>query len=338
MRKTLLLSGCLVVALGCGGSLFSSSGTQNFLGTQGPGDVWSWQLNDATFTATNQTQGYTYSGTKSVLPTGFLKLNVTDTTDPNVTVGQSAYALELNNTALVMKMAGADTLPPIVAASLGSNPPGPVATFNFVAVGSATFQQATDMAYGYVAYNVAGNQYSGTEHRFAIDGTALANANSNLTGSNGEMTQASPAATGAMTPSGVCVLDFGPGAGGLIGVVQPTANVDLADIGNQHFRGFLINQGKTQCVDVTPNGDGTLHGAGYANPSGVETGTFDDGSGVTVTFLSQPAPGEVAVSINTGLDVETLVAAVNRVSGKYMMFGCGVNGSGQPYNIILVEN
>ncbi|HTQ12008.1 MAG TPA: hypothetical protein VMI31_18240 [Fimbriimonadaceae bacterium] len=340
MRKTLLLSGCIVAALGCGGSAVDSNATQNYLGTQGPGDVWSWQLNDSTFTASNQTQGYTYSGTKSVLPTGFLKLTVTNTTDPGVTNGQSAYALELTNTALVLKMAGADTQPPIVAASLGSNPPGPQVSFNFVAVGSATFQQATDQAYGHVTFTVTGNHYDGTSKRFAIDGTALADGPSDFVGNNGLMTDtgANPPATGAMTPSGVCAIDYGPAKGGVIGVLQPSANVDLADLASRNYRGFLINQGKTQCVVVTPNGDGTLHGAGYANPSGVETGTFDNGTGVTVSFTSQPAPGEVRVSIDTGQDVETVVAAINQVDGKAMLFGFGVGGDGKPYNIILVED
>jgi hypothetical protein len=342
MRKLHLLLGCIVVAVGCGGVTNSTALTKSYLGTQGPGDVWSWQLDAGTFTATNETLGFHYSGTRTVLPTGFLKLDVTATDDPNVTVGQSAYALELADTALVLKMAGADTKPPIVAGSLGANPPGPQVSFNFVAVGSSTFQAGTDQAYGHVTFDVTGNNYSGTSHQFEIDGTPLPDGPCNLVGNAGLMTdpngQNGSTATGAMTPSGVCVLDYGPNNGGLIGVIQPAANVNLADLATRHFRGFLINSGKTQCVDVTPNGDGTLHGAGYANPSGVETGTFDNGSGVTVTFLSQPNPGEVTVSIGTDQGAESLVAAINRVGGKYMLFCCGVGGDGKPYNVILVEN
>ncbi|HLK15371.1 MAG TPA: hypothetical protein VKT78_11250 [Fimbriimonadaceae bacterium] len=336
----------LVVLWGCGGTGTLSGGSaspslRNYLGTEGPGDVWSWQLTGTTFTATNQTQGLHYSGTESVLSTGFLKLTVSSTDDPNVAAGQSAYALELPGTALVLKPAGADTKPPIVAASLGGNPAGPVVSFNFVEVPSATFNPATDQAFGHVTFNVSGNTYTGTSKRFAINGTALADGPSTFVGNGGMMTDTgNNPATGAMTPSGVCVLDYGPSNGGVIGVIQPAANVDLADLGTRSFRGFLINQGKTQCVAVTPNGDGTLHGQGYANPTGVETGTSDNGSGVTVTFTGQPNPGEVTVSITTTGGVENLVAAINRVNGKYMLFCFGVpqSGNGQPYNVVLVEN
>ena len=82
-------------------------------------------------------------------------------------------------------------------------------------------------------------------------------------------------------------------------------------------------------------GNVVLHGQGYENPSGVETGTLDGGSGVTVTFTSQPNSGEVKVNIATSGGNESLVACVNQVNGKYMLFGFGV-GPGTPYNIVLV--
>ena len=349
MRKLAAVTGVLVVLWGCGGSGTTSGGSaspalHSYLGTQGPGDVWSWQLTGTTFTATNQTQGLHYTGSESTLTTGFLKLTVATTDDPNVAVGQSAYALELPGTALIMKPMGADTKPPIVAASLGGNPAGPTASFNYVVIGSSTFQ-ATDEAFGHVTFNVTGNTYSGTTKRFEINGTALADQLLTLTGSNGTMTQTNngggPAATGAMTPSGVCVFDLGPGNGGVIGVKQPAANVDLVDLGTRSFRGYMIDQGKTQCVTVTPNGDGTLHGTGYSNPTGVETGTTDSGQGPTITFNGQPNPGEVQITLTYpgGGGSENLVAAINRVGGKYMLFCMAVSAQGgTPYNVVLVEN
>lgn len=338
MKRFTFLAAIGVVLSGCGGSLTTNS-AQNYLGTQGPGDVWSWTMDESTFTATNQTLGYHYTGTKSTLPTGFLKLSVSSTDDPGVSAGQAAYALELPGTALMLKMAGADEKSPIIAACLGANPTGPQVSFNFVAVGSAGFNAASDQAYGHVTFDVNGNNLSGTSHHFTMDGTPLPDGPATFTGDNGLMTDTgNNPATGAMTPSGVCVLDYGPQMGGVIGVKQAASNVDLADLASRHFRGFLINQGKTQCVDVIPNGDGTLHGAGYANPNGVETGTFDNGSGVTVTFVSQPNPGEATITLATSGGSEQLVAAINRVAGKYMMFCFGVGGDGKPYNVILVEN
>ena len=162
-----------------------------------------------------------------------------------------------------------------------------------------------------------------------------------FTGVNGLMTTTNTPgnvpAKGAMTPSGVCVLDYGPSNGGAIGVRQPAQPIDLSALGTKSFLGFLINQGKTQCVAATPNGDGTLHGAGYANPSGVETGASDNGSGVTVTFASQPNPGQVKLNIATSGGSETIVACVAQVNGKYMLFGFGAGSGGEPYNIVFVE-
>ena len=348
MRKLAAITGLLMVLWGCGGSGggVATPALRSYLGTQGPGDVWSWQLTDTTFTATNLTQSFHYTGTKSTLTTGFMKLSIATSDDPGVTVGQSAYALELPGTALIMKPAGADTKPPIIAASLGGNPAGPTASFNYVDVGSSTFQ-ATDEAFGHVTFNVTGTTYTGTTKRFEINGTALPDQPLTLVGNNGTMTQTNnqsgPPATGAMTPSGVCVFDFGPGNGGVIGVTQPASNVNLADLGTRSFRGYMINQGKTQCVTVTPNGDGTLHGSGYANPSGVETGTMDGGGGPTITFVAQPNPGEVQITLTYpsggGGGTENLVAAINRVGGKYMLFCMAVSAQGgQPYNVVLVEN
>jgi len=326
---------------GCGGGGVSSGGsTGSFFGTQGPGDVWTWNLNGSTFTATNKTKSYTYSGTIAQLKTGFMKLTITSTTDPNVSVGNSAYAIELPGTALVLKPAGADTHPPIFAASLGTNPPGPIANFNYVKIAPQGWV-GTDEAYGHVSFAVNGDSYTGTVKEFELNGTALPDGHAVFTGDNGQMTQTGgngSSATGAMTPSGVCVLDYGPGQGGTIGVEQPAANVDLATIGGDSFKGFMIKQGKTECVSCTPNGDGTLHGNGYALGTGVETGTLDGGGGVTVSFTSQPNPGLVKVSIVTSGGNEQIVACLNQVGGKYMIFGFGWDGIGTPYNIVLVQS
>ena len=342
MKKWAFL-GFALLMVGCGGANSASNGlTHNYLGTQAPGDVWSWQIDETTFAATNQTLGLHYSGTKSTLSTGFMKLTVTSTDDSGVTAGQSAYALELPGTALLIKPVGADTNPPIVASSLGSNPAGPQVSFNYVAIGKVGFNAATDQAYGHTTLDVTGNHYTGVTYQWAIDGTQLANGSANLMGENGLMTDLNgsngASVTGAMTPSGVCALDYGPNRGGVIGVKQPAANIDLADLASRHYRGFLINQGKTQCVDVTTNGDGTLHGRGYALGTGVEDGTFDGGAGVTISFTSQPNPGEIILHLAFGNGFETMAAAINVVGGKYMMFCIGVGGDGTPYNVVLVEN
>ena len=290
MRKwAFLCFGFLI--LGCGGAASSTNGlSHSYLGTQAPGDVWSWELSESTFTATNQTLGKHYSGNKSTLSTGFLKLTITSTDDNTATVGQSGYALELPGTALLIKPIGDDTKPPIVASSLGENPAGPQVKFNFVSVGKANFNSASDQAYGSLVLDVTDTHYDGPVANFNITGTSLPSTTAHFIGDHGLMTDLNgpggTTATGAMTPSGVCAIDYGPNLGGVIGVKQPIANIDLTDLASRHYKGYLIDQGKTQCVDVTPNGNGTLHGQGYSLDGGVETGTFDGGGGPTLSFTA----------------------------------------------------
>ena len=341
MRKWGFLSFGLLL-LGCGGVNSSSSAlSHNYLGTQAPGDVWSWQLTDTTFTATNETLGKHYSGDKTNLSTGFMKLTVTSSDDSGVTAGQAGYALELPGTALLIKPIGDDTKPPIVASSLGTNPAGPQVKFNFVAVGKQGYDVTNDHAYGQVTFDVVGTHYDGPVVQWNIAGTALPGDTAHFIGDHGLMTDLNgpggTTATGAMTPSGVCAIDYGPNAGGVIGVKQPAANIDLVDLASRHFKGYLIDQGKTQCVDVTSNGDGTLHGKGYSLAGGVETGTFDGGGGPTISFTAQPNPGEVKVRLAFGNGFEDMAAAINVVGGKYMMFCFGVGQDGVPYNVVLVE-
>lgn len=330
----------VLVAGGCGGSASSSvsPASRSYLGTQAPGDVWTWTISNGTFTATNETKNYTYSGTESVLPTGFLKLQMQTTTDPNVNPGDSAYAIELPNTALVLEPAGADTNPPVTACALGSNPPGPSVSYNYVTVPSTTWTNAM-AAGGYVTFNVSGNNYSGTSHDLNVGGSLLNTGTASFTCVGGHLTCTSNGVNynGAVTPSGVIVVDYGPGNGGIIGVQQPASPISLSAVGQMSFHGFLIKQGQTQEIEATPNGDGTLHGVGYAD---VETGTLQsDGSGVTVTFASQPSPGLVQMNLTTSGGAEQIMAAVSVVGGKTMVlgFGAGTGSGNPPYNIMLIQ-
>jgi hypothetical protein len=331
-----------VALSGCGGSTSSaSSATRAYLGTQAPGDYWNWSIKNGTFTATDNTLGYTYSGTETMLSTGFLKLVVQATTDPGVTVGQAAYAIELPDTALIVKPAGADTRPPIVACALGSNPAGPTVTYNYVVVPSTTWTIAK-AACGDVTFAVTGDTYAGTKSPFDINGNPLTQGSFTFTCVGGRMTDPNGTGgvtyNGAMTPSGVCVIDYGPKNGGIIGVQQPSANVDEATLASQSYRGFLIKQGVTECCVATPNGDGTLSGKAYTEPNGVETGTFQGGeSGVTASFGTQLEPGLVEMNIVTSGGSETIMCCVSVVGGKTMLLGFGDGGGSNPYNIMFVQ-
>jgi hypothetical protein len=342
-KMPLLVLAAALVSNGCGGSSAAkvTPAMRSYLGTQAPGDAWTWNITNGTFTATNLTRNYTYSGTESALSTGFLKLQMQATTDPGVNVGDSAYAIELPGTAIVLQPAGASTNQPVTACALGSNPPGPTVDYNFVTIPSTTWTSA-QAATGYVTFTVSGDDYTGTSHDLDINGTQIGTSTTAFNCVAGHLTCTNNGVTynGAVTPSGVIVVDYGPGNGGIIGVRQASQNVSESALGSLTFHGFLIKQGDTQKVQAVPNGDGTLHGAAYTD---VEAGTLDTtDSGVTITFGTQISPGLIQLSLSTSGGAETIMAAVNVVAGKTMIFGFGGgtsmgNNSSPPDNIMLVQ-
>jgi len=328
---------------GCGGGGATVAATRSYLGTQAPGDVWTWDIKTDSFSAKNETTNTTYEGTSEKLSNGFLKLTLTGTNSLSAAAGESAYAIELPNTAVIVKPAGADTQPPIVCAALGGNPAGPTASFNYVAIPKHNYT-SNEMAYGWVTFNVNGNDLTGTSNDYKMDDTPQNNGPVHLTGDNGRLSQfdqnGNLQATAGISPTGVCAFDYGPGNGGVIGVAQPAADLDLADLASKSYNGFLVETGHTQAVTCAPNpANGRLMGHGYASGAAIETNTFDDGGGLYFNFVSQPQHGLIRVHlefVNGG--GEDLVMAASQIGGKYVLYAFGWNASqSSAYNVVLVE-
>jgi hypothetical protein len=104
------------------GPLDAGATVATYLGTQPPGDVWTWVLDHGagTFSAGDLTTGYTYAGTLAqvtgtrIVGNGFTKLSIASTTDPAAAgwTKQEAFAVEFPGVALLV------------------SPPGPAATGN----------------------------------------------------------------------------------------------------------------------------------------------------------------------------------------------------------------
>jgi hypothetical protein len=126
----------------------------SYLGTQPPGDVWSWTLDHSagTFSAEDQTDGYTYSGTISqvigtgIVGNGFTKLSIASTTDPAASTWtqHEAFAVEFPGVALLVSPPGPPALTDanvsngyysrlIVASALGGCPTSG-GTFNTIVI------------------------------------------------------------------------------------------------------------------------------------------------------------------------------------------------------------
>lgn len=132
----LVLALAASMLISCGDNSSSSS---NYVGTQSPGDYWTWtETTNGSFTAVNNAQSYTYSGSETALSgnsSGITKLSITSSTDPIIQSGlpAPAYAIKVPNTMVIAALPPFATVDqsgttvvsehgPVVAAAQGSCP------------------------------------------------------------------------------------------------------------------------------------------------------------------------------------------------------------------------
>lgn len=359
LRLKVLLSGFALLAIvssvtGCklwssGGGSSGSSGTSpvsyTYLGTQSPGDVWSWTSTATTFAADNLTRNYTYAGTKTALANGFLKLVVTSTTDPGVTVPATAYAVEFPDTALLVQPAGA--APRVVVAASAGACPTAADTYNWVTMPRLGWNPASDEAYGTAASAISSGSFTFNIQPNLLDTTAMTPySQSGWTCSNGSFTNSGSTFAFGITPSGIFIGDEGTNAGGMIGVNAPAANVNLADVMSKTYRGFQFSTDTTTVANVTePIGGepatgadtGKMLGFSYGGDGNVETDTRCSTCDGIIDLTTQSSPGLVTGTITSGGGTNNATFVISQVSGKYVMFGVTTTGSGAPYNFLVIE-
>jgi len=348
----LLLAVSLVAGCKIGGSSGGSSSSAvtapasySYLGTQSPGDVWNWNMTASTFTATNVTKNYTYSGTKSTLASGFYKLVVTATTDPGVTVPATAYAVEFPNTALLVEPAG--TAPRVVVGASAGACPTAADTYNWVTMPRLGWSSASDEAYGTATSTLSGATFTFDMQPNMLNGSAMAPySQSGWTCSNGNFTNASYSYAFGVTPSGIFVSDEGTNAGGMIGVNAPATTVNLADVMSKTYRGFQFSTDTTTVANVTePIGgepgtganSGKMSGFSYGGDGNVETNTRCTTCDAVIDLATQSSPGLVTGTITSGGGTINATFVISQINGKYVMFGVTTTGSGAPYNFLVIQ-
>lgn len=344
LRVIFLLFAALSVisVYGCSSSSSSSDSSNTYTATQSPGDVWTWTLTGSTFEATNDTTGFTYSGTKETLDNLFLKLTVTASDDPDVTTDGSAvaYALEIPGTAIIVQPAGTDSKA-IVGVGQGTCPTAD-AEYNWITIPQASWDSTSSDAYGTASSTVSGSDISFAVESFTLGGSSLGTNTASTTCSNGVMTDSAGDTTIGIAPSGTFVGDNGPNAGGFIGVVAPSADISFADItaSGLEFRGVLFKNNDsgndTEPVWVRRSSSGVLTGGNYSDFEG----NVENTDAVTITFDSQPSPGILHATL-VDSNTSSFVFVVNQVDGKYVLYGisqdAATSGSTQPYNVLLVS-
>ena len=323
------------------------STSNSYLATQSPGDVWVWTLNASDFTATNQTLNLTYSGTRSTLPNGFLKLVVTASDDPALTaqIGTAtppvAYAVEVPGTALIIKPAGTGSKP-IVGVGSGNCPTG-TASYNFVVLPHATWTKGVDAAYGRADVTATGANISATVSKSFLGGASAGAAGTDTgTCAAGKVTFASGAIVG-VTPSGTLVGDNGTGMGGFVGVKAPATGITPAGLltATREFRGVLFKNNAlntTEPVWVRTLAAGTsLQGGSYTD---IEGNIEDTVNTVTINTWSEPNPGLFSAVLNGGGIINpAFTFMANQAGGKFILYGISEqdDNSGEAYNVLLVE-
>lgn len=336
LRIGAMLAAVAVLA-GCDGSSSGGGGqTTTYSGTQGPGDVWTWILygGQQSFFAENETLGYTYEGDYATLPNGFLKLTILSTTEPNMTTPAVAYAVEIPNTALVVKPDEADAQP-IVMAALGQCP-SQTADYNWVIAARDAWDPQSHEAYGVTTVSVLQGHSLDLEHnQYGLDGSFLGtNTETGWSCQDGLITNTVNPTIVVVSPSGIFVGDNGPNEGGFMGMVAPAAMVDVSAnaLAGRQFMGFVFREGDsdadTDAMTVVGLAQGGLEATVYSD---VEAGTVAET--VELSLGAQSTPGIVNGTVNDGQNSQAMVFMISQVGGRLFVFGIADG----PSNFIAIE-
>ncbi|OGB90596.1 hypothetical protein A2625_03540 [candidate division WOR-1 bacterium RIFCSPHIGHO2_01_FULL_53_15] len=340
------LSVVIFIAAGCSQPASTSSnvvatrtGTYSYLGTQSPGDVWSWTIGEGTFICTNETQGRYYGGSFTTYTSGFSKAVISATNDPDVPTDGSAtaYFLEYPNTMLLAMPTGSDNV--IVCAASAATAPS-AGQYNFVQIPSPSWT-STSQSYGTAEASVSGGLYTFNVNKYDLSGNLVeTTVEAGYSFSNGRLTKAGSGLQIFMTPSGAFMGDNGPGSGGFAGAAKQT--VSAIAIAAKEYRGVLFsyNVGThhdlIEAVGAEPisGSSNSLSGFIYDN---VESGARQTNT-VTLEIGSQLGngivPGIMHYIDGTSDDFDMVVSTL---SGKYIILGIATNRHGQPQNFLVVE-
>ena len=293
----------MLVRCGGGGSSNSSTSsgtststtTANYVGTQTPGDYWSWSKTtgnngSVSFTATNNTRNLTYSGTESQLTgnsAGLSKLSITSSTDTNITTPASAYKLEIPDTMVMAAVAPFYTFNhngqvqlsvhgPVVAAAQGSCPSTGTTYVDWVMMPSDTWCPTASSviatgictsasnAYGTAQITVSGGTYTINVTPYHLDGSPGSSVPLSSCTCSGGVIQCTDSNNNpvriAFTPSGIFIMDTP--SYGVAGFVQPTSNINIGDllVNGRSFKGMNFTPWDDYYDGCTSNNDCNVYG------------------------------------------------------------------------------
>ena len=322
-------------------------GTYEYSGTQSPGDMWTWMISTETFFGSNESNGFWVSGTWETLSNKFCKAFVNNANNLSA-ISKEAYFIEFPDTMLLIHPcdANSDNKDNIIVCTAHSSTQPTAGKYVWVTMPWQGWAIG-DTAYGSVEATLSG-AWSFNVTNFLLTGEPESNVTkSGYTFSDGIMdnTHYPTDPKLFMTPTGVFMGDNGTN-GGFAGASVEAINI--TDLANKNYRGvrFVYNStsGTNETLPVTayPNGTNKMIGKGY--PNGVE-GDPDASNYVGITFEAQDLSSGIipmyitdygAGPVTNGTSIYKAVASKVGSSGKYMLFGFGVE-SGEPTNFLVIQ-
>jgi len=341
----LVINGCGSAASSGGGggsSIANRTGTFSYAGIQAPGEIWSWTISTETFSGTNETTGAYITGEWTILASGFGTMHVIGASTGDA-VGKDAYFLEYKDTAIMVFPVGEVNNAIVCAArATAALTTGP--KYICIKIPNAGPPSLSDVAYITAEVTWAGNLATFEITEYMISGEYRPPRGGDTLTFSSSTGMLTPIAANPerlfLTPSGMFIVDNGPGAGGAIGASKESfSSIEAA---NHEYRGvdfryFPSGTSETYFIAATNNGSGSLKGYMY-NGNNVESG-IDTSSFVTFTFQSQEATGIISTEVTQGAYTTTVKSVFAKIGAnqKYIWFGFNVNASGGQENILFMQ-
>jgi hypothetical protein len=327
----------------------SRAGTYEYAGTMAPGDVWSWIISPETFWGSNETTGAYITGEWVTLSNAFGRLHVIGASIIDA-VEKYAYFIEYPGTALIVVPVGESKNAIVCAARSDTHLSGP-SNYVWLKVPGTGEGTPADTAYGTAEATWASDDATFHVIDYNMNGSFTHEGTGSLTfdASTGMLKGSGPESM-LLTPSGIFIVDNGPGAGGAIGAsLESFSSFEAAE---HEYRGLVFQYwpsgtSESGFIAATPGTTlGTMKGYQYTDndpASGINASRY-----VTFSFITQESTGIVSIesfdafgegeSANFRTTIKSVFAKVGTgSSNKYIWFGRIVNWSGRPEIFMLMQ-
>ena len=338
-----------------------------YKGTQSPGDVWEWEINETTGKMTaswdygtfdNTDDDISIEGDVEKLSSGYLKVTITNVTPASEEIPTNGtawfYAMELPNMALVIKPEGA-IKGDIIAMVAQGDATQMAGDYNYIitAPGNGVeFDPNTEESLGAVTmtpsvdgFDISGNAWSldcytgACSYESEIGGvpTAVVEENGNFKIYDTE--DQSTVASGQYTEAGILMVDFGYGNGGVFALRQNDLTMDVFN-GNQ-FNGiayFPTRSGndKTVPVALEIGENGMATGFAYSN---IETNQFENESVVSIEFLGiDKGMVNGLIHHNDGTDTVLAGAVLSQGEKQILILSSTTSEEGNPPFVLIMTS